>query len=80
MITSLMTVRVTCPKCLTRYTDHYLPAVAIPEIEGPARDYADDSVLASCPACNHLINIIVRVDGGRMPGDRGTGRERDTPR
>lgn len=63
MITSLMTVRVTCPKCMTRYTDRSLPSVAIPEIAGPARDYADDSMLTSCPACNHIINIIVRVGG-----------------
>ena len=61
MITSVISVRVTCPKCRTRYTDRYMPAMAVPEETGPDHDYADDCVVTSCPSCDHIISAVVRI-------------------
>jgi Zn finger protein HypA/HybF involved in hydrogenase expression len=52
---NIVTVRVTCPKCQTEYTDRYLPGLALPEVMGFEQQYADDCVVTSCPACNHLM-------------------------
>nr|WP_320160231.1 hypothetical protein [uncultured Methanoregula sp.] len=56
----MVTVRVTCPKCSTNYEERYFPASAIPEEIGPD-EYSDDCVVASCPNCDHLISMIVRM-------------------
>jgi hypothetical protein len=60
MKTSIVTVRVTCPKCGTAYKERYLPGSAVPEEIGPG-GYSDDCVVASCPDCNHLVSVIVRM-------------------
>jgi hypothetical protein len=59
MRTPIVTVRVTCPRCGTAYTERYLPGCALPEETGPEENYADDCVAASCPDCNHQISMIV---------------------
>jgi hypothetical protein len=60
MKTSIVTVRVTCPKCSTHYEERYLPGRAIPEEIGPD-GYSDDCVVASCPNCDHQVSMIVRM-------------------
>jgi hypothetical protein len=61
MKTSVVTVRVTCPKCRTRYEDKYMPAPAMPEANGIGLEYTDDCVVTSCPACDHMISAVVRI-------------------
>ena len=58
---SVITVRVTCPKCSTRYEDQYMPAPALPEEHGIGLEYADDCVVTSCPSCDHQISAVVRM-------------------
>jgi len=65
METAVVNIRVTCPKCRTMYTDRYIPAIAMPEVTGLQQDYSDDCVMTSCPACDHLVSLIVRIGNGR---------------
>jgi hypothetical protein len=65
-MTSVVTVRVTCPKCKTCYAEQYLPAPALPEVTGIEKDYSDDCVVASCPACDHLVSVVVRMGDARL--------------
>ncbi|MCK9579262.1 MAG: hypothetical protein M0Q92_02285 [Methanoregula sp.] len=71
MMMSVVTVRVMCPKCKRKYAEQYIPAAAIPEVTGTGHDYSDDCVVASCPACNHQVSVVVRMTD-EMPGSRGT--------
>jgi|GEM_PF-6106977 len=65
MKTSIITVRVTCPKCSTRFLDRYMPAPALPEVHGIGLEYADDCVVTTCPSCEHMISAVVRISGER---------------
>ena len=71
-MTSVITVRVTCPKCGTGYSDQYMPALAIPEVTGLEHDYADDCVVTSCPSCDHMVSVIVQMKNSGRPGWCGT--------
>jgi len=61
MITSVITVEVRCPKCGISYADRYIPVFAIPEVTGRGDDYADDCVVATCPSCDHMVSVVVRM-------------------
>jgi hypothetical protein len=71
-MTSVVTVRVTCPKCGTGYSDQYMPASAMPEETGPEHDYADDCVVTSCPSCDHMVSVIVQMKNAERAGWCGT--------
>jgi hypothetical protein len=38
-----------------------MPALAMQEETGVEHDCADDCVLTSCPSCNHMVSVIVRM-------------------
>ena len=60
---SVVTVRVTCPKCRTEYADQYMPALAMPEETDLTHEYADDCVVTSCPSCDHLVSVVNHLFG-----------------
>jgi len=65
-MTSVVTVRVTCPKCRTRYADRYVPARTLPELTGLGNAYADDCVVAICPVCHFMVSVVVTMTDSRM--------------
>jgi len=71
-MTSVVTVRVTCPKCRTEYEDKYMPALAIPEETGLEHNYADDCVVTSCPSCDHMVSVVVQMKNSERAGWCGT--------
>jgi len=71
-MTSVATVRVTCPKCSTEYITQYMPALAMPEVTGLEYEYADDCVVTSCPSCDYMVSVIVHMKNAERAGWCGT--------
>ena len=61
MTTSVVSVRVMCPKCRISYKHHYLPERALPELNGIGYGNFDDCVVTSCPFCDHQISVVVQL-------------------
>ena len=66
MITSVVTIEVRCPKRGSVYADRYIPAFAIPEGTGLGDDYTDDCVVATCPSCDPMVSVVVRMDSAEQ--------------
>jgi hypothetical protein len=68
MTTSVVSMKVKCPNCQIDYVHRYLPERALPELNAVKYGKFGECMVASCPSCDHQINVVVELTGSDDPG------------